>query len=79
MDHEHPASTMSFWKSPVGAIYTLVAIAAGAYLWVTHKDHVFALLPYAFLAACPLMHILMHRGGHGHHAGKADERVPRDG
>jgi hypothetical protein len=80
MNHEHSVPP-SFWKSPFGVICTLVAIGASAYLWIIHKDHVLALLPYAFLAACPLMHMFMHRGhqGHGHgHSGKADQRVPRD-
>ena len=63
--HAHP----SFWKSPVGIIATIVAVVASAYLWVTHRDHVLALLPFAFLAACPLMHFFMHRGhGHGSHS-----------
>ncbi len=59
----------SFWKTPFGIVATLVAIAASVYLYVVHKDHVLALLPYAFLAACPLMHMFMHRGhGHGGHS-----------
>jgi hypothetical protein len=59
----------SFWKSPFGIAATLVAVAASIYLYLVHKDHVLALLPYAFLAACPLMHMFMHRGhGHGDHS-----------
>jgi hypothetical protein len=59
----------SFWKSPFGVIATIVAVAASAYLYVAHKDHLLALLPFAFLAACPLMHVFMHRGhGHGGHS-----------
>ncbi|WP_298934284.1 DUF2933 domain-containing protein [uncultured Ramlibacter sp.] len=62
-------SRPSFWKTPFGIVATLVAVAASVYLWVAHKDHVLSLLPLAFLAACPLMHIFMHRGhGHGGHA-----------
>ena len=65
----------AFWKTPLGVIATLAALAASAYLYLVHKDHVLALLPYAILAACPLMHIFMHRG-HGHgghsHAGSRD-------
>lgn len=68
MDQQH--ARPSFWKSPFGIIATVVAIAASIYLYVVHKDHVLALLPYAFLAACPLMHMFMHRGhGHGGHSG----------
>lgn len=66
MDQQH--ARPSFWKTPFGVVATLVAVAASIYLWVAHKDHVLALLPFAFLAACPLMHMFMHRGhGHGGH------------
>ncbi|HEV8377793.1 MAG TPA: DUF2933 domain-containing protein [Tepidisphaeraceae bacterium] len=42
-----------------------VAAAVGYYLWVYHSQHVLAVLPFVFLLACPLMHLLMHRN-HGH-------------
>ena len=59
----------SFWKSPFGVIATFVAMLASVYLYFVHKDHVLALLPYALLAACPLIHMFMHRGhGHGGHS-----------
>ena len=82
MDHEQSTPVPSFWKSPFGVACTLIALAASAYLWFVHKDHVLALLPYVFLAACPLMHMFMHRGHHGHHghrAGTAEQHEPRDG
>jgi hypothetical protein len=67
MDQQH--ARPSFLKTPFGIVATLAAVVASGYLWVTHRDHVLALLPFAFLAACPLMHIFMHRGhGHGGHA-----------
>lgn len=68
--HDRP----SFWKTPFGIVATLVAVASSVYLYVAHKDHVLALLPYAFLAACPLMHMFMHRGhGHGGHSHGANK------
>lgn len=72
----HADGTPSFWKSPFGLAATALAIAASLYLYVTHRDHVIALLPYAILAACPLMHMFMHRGhGHGGHpSGKSGEQ-----
>lgn len=75
---DHHESTASFWKTPFGVVATLLAVAASTYLYVTHKDHVMALLPWAFLAACPLMHMFMH-GGHGHknHSSHADKGEPR--
>ncbi len=43
-----------------------LAVAA-FFLLAEHRAHVFALLPYALLLACPLMHLFMHHGhGHGH-------------
>ena len=56
----------SFWRSPIGIACTLLAVVASIYLYLEHKSHVYALLPYLFLAACPLMHVFMH-GGHGAH------------
>lgn len=63
MDQQH--ARPSFWKTPFAIVATLVAVAASIYLYLVHKDHVLALLPYALLAACPLMHMFMHRE-HGH-------------
>ena len=76
MDQQHARPT--FWKTPFGIVATLAAVAASAYLWVTHRDHLLALLPYAFLAACPLMHMFMHRG-HGHGGHSHGESQPGDG
>ena len=72
---EQQRATPSFWMSPFGIISTLLVVAASIYLYVAHNDHVLALLPYAFLAACPLMHMFMHRG-HGH-GGDSQPSRPR--
>ena len=80
MDPQH--TRPAFWKTPFGIVSTLVAVAASIYLWAAHKDHVLALLPFAFLAACPLMHLFMHRGhGHGGHPHGASRsgHDPRNG
>ena len=47
------------------AICVLLAIAP-VLLWRDHRAHVFSVLPYLLLAACPIMHLLMHRR-HGTH------------
>lgn len=81
MDHEHPPTGRpSFWRSPFGVACTLLAVAASIYLYVAHQSHLYAVLPYLFLAACPLMHVFMHRGhGHGHgHAHGAPRGPGRD-
>lgn len=41
-----------------------------------HWAHIFGILPYLILLACPLMHVFMHRG-HGH-AGHDHEKEKRD-
>lgn len=38
------------------------------YLLTEHRAHLFGVLPYLFLLACPLMHYFMH-GRHGRHRG----------
>ena len=78
MDQQH--ARPSFWKTPFGIVATLFAVAASIYLYLVHKNHVLALLPYAFLAACPLLHMFMHHG-HGHggesHGGSRDGDDPQ--
>ena len=58
MDQQH--TRPSFWKTPFGTVATLIAVVASVYLWIAHKDHFLALLPFAILVACPLMHVFMH-------------------
>ncbi|KQW36862.1 DUF2933 domain-containing protein [Rhizobacter sp. Root404] len=73
-DHEPPP----FWRSRAG-IALLVVVAVGGFLLFTeHRAHVLGVLPFAFLLACPLMHVFMHHGhhhgGHGHSERGNDER-----
>lgn len=53
----------SFWKTHLGIGAALLAIPASAYLYLTHKDHVLAALPFLLLAACPLSACLHALGG----------------
>lgn len=77
MDQQH--ARPSFWKTPFGIVATLIAVVATVYLSIAHKDHFLALLPFAILAACPLMHVFMHRGhgGHAHGAKPKNNGTPR--
>ena len=46
---------------------------AGFFLISEHRAHVFGILPYLLLLACPIMHFFGHHGrGHGRH-GRGDE------
>ncbi len=43
-------------------------IVAGFYLITEHQAHLFGILPFLLILACPLMHLFMHHG-HGGHGG----------
>lgn len=58
---------------------------AAFFLWTEHRAHLYGLLPYALILACPLMHLFLHHGhrggpeGHGSHSeatGKEDAHAP---
>lgn len=50
-------------------------IVAGFFLVTEHRAHLFGILPFLLLLACPLLHYFMH-GSHGGHGG--GERGRRD-
>lgn len=51
-------------------LWCFLAIIA-FFLLTEHTAHVFGILPYLLLLACPLMHLFMHgrHGGHGDPSG----------
>lgn len=57
-------------------VHTLVFtgfLLIGAFFLITeHRAHVLGWLPFILLAACPLMHLFMHKG-HGGHGDDATE------
>jgi hypothetical protein len=57
------------WRYALFAAVVLV----GYYLVKEHRAHVLAVLPFVLLAACPLMHLFMHRGHSKRHSGSDDE------
>jgi DUF2933 family protein len=49
-------------------------VAVAAYLLLEeHRAHLIAFVPYILLAACPLMHLLHHRG-HRHDGGESQSK-----
>lgn len=54
----------AWWQTRGGvALVGFVAIA-GFFLLTEHTAHVFGVLPYVLLLACPLLHFFMHTGHH---------------
>jgi hypothetical protein len=49
-------------------VFTGFAAIAVFLLFTEHRAHLLGVLPWLFLAACPLMHFF-HHGGHRHHHG----------
>jgi hypothetical protein len=64
----------SFWKSPSGVVFLCFLGVALFFLLTEHTAHVLGALPYLLVLACPLMHLLHHRG---HHHGGAADHGPR--
>jgi hypothetical protein len=60
-------------SSPRGVLVLMVVLGAATYLVYAHTTHVFALLPFAVLLLCPLLHLFMH-GGHGGHGGSGGHK-----
>ena len=57
----------SFWRTRYGIGLLVLGAVAAYFLLTEHLAHVAQYWPFAFLLACPLMHLFMHHGhGHGH-------------
>ena len=63
------ADDRPWWRSRIGVAALGFGALIAFYLLTEHRAHVFGVLPYLLLLACPLMHLFMHHGGH-HHDGR---------
>ena len=62
----------SSWLRSRSGVVMLAFLAIAAFFLITeHTAHVFGILPYLLLLACPLMHFFHggHGGDHGGHGG----------
>lgn len=57
-------------------LFAFLAIA-GFYLLTEHTAHVFGILPYLLVFACPILHFL--HGGHGGHGGHGSHHQQKKG
>ena len=78
MNHDpsqHDSEPKGFWSSRYAIGLIVLGAIAAYFLLSEHRAHFFGALPFLLLAACPLMHVFMHRGhgghggGHAHHPG----------
>lgn len=56
-------STQAPWRQTATGVTVIgLALVGIFYVLREHYGHVLGVLPYLVLLACPLMHLLMHRG-----------------
>ncbi|MEW6353540.1 MAG: DUF2933 domain-containing protein [Pseudomonadota bacterium] len=58
--------------SKSGAVLLAFLAIAGFFLFTEHRAHLFGVLPYLLLLACPLLHLF--HGGHGEDHQHKEER-----
>ncbi len=81
--HDHSGHEVqkrdNFLTSRAGLVLLGFLVIGGALLFTEHRAHVFGILIFLPLLACPLMHIFMHHGhgGHGGHGGQAEQDPKR--
>jgi hypothetical protein len=68
--HTEPARGMHARTRWVLAGFLAIALF---FLLTQHRAHLFGILPYLLLAACPLMHLFHHHGHHGRAASQQSQ------
>ncbi|HKZ77487.1 MAG TPA: DUF2933 domain-containing protein [Pyrinomonadaceae bacterium] len=66
MKHENQSGTGGWFGTRRSVVLLLFLAIVGFFLFTEHRAHLFGILPYFLLLACPFMHFFMH-GGHGKH------------
>ncbi len=70
MDEDHHDSPRrGFFSSAANIVLIGFLAIAGFYLVTEHRAHLYGILPWLLLLACPLMHFFMH-GSHDGHGGR---------
>jgi hypothetical protein len=66
-----------WWRTPFGLVLCGFLAVAAFFLITEHTAHLFSVLPWLLVAACPLMHLFMHHG-HGDHSGHGRSASDRE-
>jgi hypothetical protein len=69
MSKSESASSRGSGRTAVTVGLCAFLAVAAYFLWTEHRAHVIGVLPWLLFLACPIIHLLMHRGhsGHGGH------------
>lgn len=72
---ENVNSSSHCWYSRRNWMTIFFIAVISFYLFTEHQAHLFGVLPWLILLACPLMHLFMHRshGGHDHSSRQHNE------
>ncbi|MDI1252525.1 DUF2933 domain-containing protein [Thermomonas sp.] len=65
------SADVPWWRTKSAIALVGFAMVAGFFLLSEHRAHVFGVLPFLLILACPLMHLFHGHGGHRGH-GKHD-------
>ena len=66
MNPENQSQNGSWFGSRRSIVLLVFMAVIGFFLFTEHRAHLFGILPYLLLLACPFMHFFMH-GGHSKH------------
>ena len=66
MQHEHPNETRDRYRTVSRYVFFGFVAVAAYFLLAEHWAHLAPILPLLIFAACPLMHLFHHHGGHKH-------------
>jgi hypothetical protein len=77
MNHEHQSENGT-WLGPRRGVLIVFPGIIGFFLFTEHRAHLFGILPYLLLLACPFMQFMPGgRGGHGDGSGATPAFFPR--
>ena len=78
MNNDHGQDNHSS-NSIMKYIFIGFLLVAGFFLITEHRAHLYGILPFLLLAACPLMHFFGHRhGGHSDHEERKSKPEPSE-
>lgn len=72
MEHTHESASNTFSRKTWWIVF-VIGLVGLVFLLRDHTSHVFSVLPFLILLACPLMHLFMHKGHGGHDHGSENK------